>query len=139
MALIDDIYQHITPTHLLYIRLKKNHLEIKHIKSGKTIKGSSEKPFSNERLLIADYLIAEAYAKELIAELLNSKRKLLDRALTIVFQPADESIPDITPSEKRIYVDFASFIGAKYYYLVEHKRRLLDEEVREVVKGKQTT
>lgn len=139
MALIDDIYQRITPTHLLYIRLKKNHLEIKHIKSGKIIEGTSEKPFSNERLLIADYLIAEEHAKQLIAELLNSKRKLLDRALTILLQPADESIADITPSEKRIYVDFASFIGAKYYYLVEHQRRLLDEEVREIAKGKRTT
>lgn len=135
MALIDDIYQKITPTHLLYIRLKKNHLEIKHTKSGNFIEGTSEKAFSNDRLLIADYMVAEAYAKELIAELLNSKRKLLDRALTIVLQPADESIADITPSEKRIYNDFAHFIGAKYYYLVEHQRRLSDEEVREIAKG----
>lgn len=135
MALIDDIYQRIAPTHVLYIRLMKNRVEIKHVKSGKSIEGTSETNFSNDRLLIADNIVAENYTKQLIAELLESKRKLLYRALTIVLQPADESIPDITPSEKRIYQDFAAFIGAKKYYLVDHQRRLTDEEVGEIVKG----
>lgn len=134
MALIDDIYSFIAPTHLIYIRMSPNALEIKHLKSGKTITRKAEISFSNERLLITDPLIAEPFAKSLIAELLNSKKKLLDRALTIVLQPMHPAVDNFTPTEIMIFNDFACQIGGKFHFLVEHSRRLTDEEVREVVK-----
>lgn len=132
MALIDDIYQRMAPSHVIYVRLMKNRLEIKHLKTGKTLERTAETPFSNERLLITDPSKAESFAKELIAELLELNKKLLDRALTVVLQPVEPAFSEITPVEKMIYQDFAMYIGAKKYYLVEHRRRLTDEEVKEI-------
>lgn len=134
MALIDDIYSFIAPTHLIYIRMTPNALEIKHIKSGNTLTRKAETPFSNERLLITDPLIAEPFTKSLIAELLNSKKKLLDRKLTVVLQPMHPAIEVFTPVEQMIFQDFAYQIGGKCYFLVDHSRRLTDEEVTEITK-----
>lgn len=57
------------PMKLLFIELSKNHIHIKEINSGKTISKPATIPFSNDRLIIADFLAAETFFRESIDEL----------------------------------------------------------------------
>jgi hypothetical protein len=88
----------------------KNRIEVKHIQSGKIISKTSEKPFSNDRLIIAYYENAESLMKSIIHELFI--KKTFDRPNFFLLQPIDKDITEITPVESRIYQDFAAFSGA---------------------------
>jgi hypothetical protein len=136
MSLLKNVLQRVLPTPILYVRFKKNELEIKHIQSGKTISRKSTITFSNDRLLIADFEPAEAFMRTVTRELLNSKNKTFTPSLKIVFQPVDSVINAVTPSERRIYVDSAYFAGARYVWIIEHQNLLSDEDVLAITKNK---
>ena len=67
------IIERLLPDRILYVKLMKNRIEVKHIQSGKIISKTSEKPFSNDRLIIANYEIAESLLKDIIHYLFIKK------------------------------------------------------------------
>jgi len=81
MSLFETILNKLIASPILYVRFKKNELEIKHIQSGKSISRKSTIQFSNNRLLIADFEPAEAFMREVTYELLNIKNKKLKPTL----------------------------------------------------------
>jgi len=135
MSLFETILNKLIPYPILYVRFKKNELEIKHIQTGKSISRKSTVSFSNDRLLISDFEPAEQFMRELIDELLNQKDKTLKKSIGIVFQPVDSVINTITPVERRTYYDSANFAGAKYIWIVDHQNLLSDEAVLEITKN----
>lgn len=122
-----SIIESLLPDRILYVKLMKNKIEVKHIESGKIITRVSEKPFYNDRLIIAYYEVAEVLMKSMINELFKSK--LFDRPIYMLLQPIDKDIVEITPVESRIYVDFASFSGATKVSIYPTQENLSDQEV----------
>ncbi len=118
----------------LYIRLSKNKVEIKHIETGQHITRNSPRPFSNDRLIIADFELAEEFMRNLVAELLNLKNRSSKRNLDVVFQIIDPDITFITPVERRTYLDSIEHAGAICCWICDHQRALTDEEVMEYKK-----
>ena len=55
-----------------YVKISINTIEVIDVVSGRSIKEMSNVPFSNERLLFAEFDIAEAFIKRLVVKL-NSK------------------------------------------------------------------
>ena len=121
------IIERLLPDRILYVKLMKNRIEVKHIQSGKVITKTAEKPFSNDRLIIANYENAETLLKSIIHELFI--KKTFDRPNYILLQPVDKDIVEITPVESRIYVDFAAFSGASKVKIYPTQESLTDEEV----------
>ena len=136
MKLIKTLFKKITKSPILYVRFKKNEVEIKHIQSGKSISRKATTPFSNNRLLIADFEPAEQFMREVTYELLNIKNKFLKPSFKMVFQPVDPVVNTVTPSESRIYIDSAHFAGARYIWIIDHQNLLSDEAVLDIVASK---
>lgn len=131
MSLVEDIYKRLAPKPTIYVRLSKDCVEIRHIQKGTEIMRTALTKFSNDRLIIADFLIAEEFCKQCITELLGNESNLLKKGLRVVLQIIDPEIKTITPTESRIYNDFAFNIGARELYTCEHQNRLTDDEVAE--------
>ena len=101
-SLLNILVTRILPKSTVYVKLKKNRLEITDIDSGKTLVRDASIPFSNDRLLIAENIPAERLAKELIAELLLHDKKLFNRPIRMVLQPVDPEITEVTAVERMI-------------------------------------
>lgn len=129
MTIISDIYKRFAPKHTLYIRLFKNQGEIKHLESGNSITKKAVPRYSNDRLIISDINLAEAFYRDLIRELLNTKNSPFEKGLRIILQPIDNEIKEISDSESRIYQDFAYNIGAREYFLCRHQNILTSEDI----------
>jgi len=132
-SLLNILVTRILPKSTVYVKLKKNRLEITDIDSGKTLVRDASIPFSNDRLLIAENIPAERLAKELIAELLLHDKKLFNRPIRMVLQPVDPEITEVTAVERMIYQDFALHAGARYFWLCEHQHPMSAQEVLDFI------
>ncbi len=121
------LIERLLPDRILYVKLMKNRIEVKHIQSGKIISKSAEKPFSNDRLIIAYYENAESLMKSIIDELFIEK--IFHRPNFFLLQLIDKDITEITPTESRIYQDFAAFGGASKVKIYPTQENLSDDEV----------
>ena len=134
MSIVTDLVSWVLPKSTVYLKLMKNRLELTHIESGKMLSGTATIPFSNDRLLIAENIPAEKFAKELIAELLLHNKKLFNKRIRMVLQPVDPEITEITAVERMIYHDFAFHAGARYIWVCEHQRPMSAQEVLDFMK-----
>lgn len=129
-----SLLEFILPPEILCLRILKNKLEVKHIQSGREIKKSAVIPFSNDRLLIADFNNAEALFREVNNEMFSSKS--FRKSLHVVVQPVDEMIKNISSVENRAYIDFAEFAGASKVRIYPTQEKLSDQEVLDFLKRK---
>lgn len=118
--------------HLFYLRILKNKLELKHIESGKTIKRTAVKAFSNERLLIADFSNAEELLRILLAELTD--KNIFQPRCQFVVQPVDDVIKDISQVEMRAYIDICEHAGGSVVKVYDKQELLTDEQVKEILR-----
>ena len=136
MSLLTKFFDKIIKKKLLYVRLSKNSIEIKEVHTGKSISRKALVHYSNERLIIADFLEAEKFFREVIDELLNQKHKTFKKSLSVVLQIVDDQIKSSTVVEQRIYADAFEHAGAAYYWFVEHQNLLSNEEIIEIANRK---
>jgi len=134
MSLFQTLFKKITESPILYVRFKKNEFEIKHIQSGKSISRKATTPFSNDRLLIADFETAEAFMKNIIDELLKDENKLILKSNRIIIQPVDSILNTITPNDKKLYIECGITSGAKDVWLTNKPGLLSDEAILELLK-----
>jgi hypothetical protein len=127
--MINKLIELIGKRQTLYIKLSKNKVEIKHIESGQLITRNSPRAFSNDRLIIADFELAESFMRDLVDELLNKKKRSSKKHLDVVIQIIDPEIEIITPVERRTYRDSIEHIGAIRCWICEHQKNLTDDEV----------
>ena len=125
-----DIIRKFSSKKVLFVRLAKNTAEIKDIETGNLISRKSLEAFSNERLIVADFIIAEKFLLEIVNELLNHKNK----SLKIVLQINDSEIKEICNTEKVIYQDLMCQIGVTNYWLIEHQKEINDEQILNIIK-----
>ena len=81
-----------------YVKISINTIEVIDVVSGRSIKEMSNVPFSNERLLFAEFDIAEAFIKRLVVKL-NSKL----RTSFFLVHPVELNEGGISSTEKRIF------------------------------------
>lgn len=118
----------------LYIRMAKDQIRVLNLNNGQSTERSARSPFSNDRLIIADYEKAEEELQAAISEVVESG--VIPPALKIVFQIVDDRIHEITPVERRTYLDSCMHAGAKQVVICEHERALTDAEALELLKRK---
>jgi len=81
-----------------YVKISINTIEVIDVVSGRSIKEMSNVPFSNERLLFAEFDIAEAFIKRLVVKL-NSKL----RSSFFLVHPVVLNEGGVSSTEKRIF------------------------------------
>jgi hypothetical protein len=81
-----------------YVKISINTIEVIDVVFGRSIKEMSNVPFSNERLLFAEFDIAEAFIKRLVVKL-NGKL----RTSFFLVHPVELNEGGVSSTEKRIF------------------------------------
>ena len=132
MRMIYKLIDKIFPKRLLFMILSPNSVFLKDIETGKTISKKSLTAFSNDRLIISDFIIAEQFLREVLDEFYNEKGKVFRKSMKIVLQIIDKDKPIVTNVERRIYQDLVLHMGAAYFWLIEHQNNVNDTEIIEI-------
>ncbi|MCF8277372.1 MAG: rod shape-determining protein [Flavobacteriales bacterium] len=115
-----------------YIQFRFNEIEIKNLESGRSLKRTASVPFSNQRMILAEFEIARELLNSMIVEVKSHLNPL--REVTMVMHVVDE-IPDgWADVEKRAYRDLAEQTGARTVLLSEYKGSLSDSIIMEGIK-----
>jgi hypothetical protein len=103
-------------------------MEVKNIDTGKVTSRKSVHNFSNDRLIISDFIKAESFLRELIKEVSNHN-SFITPALKMLIQPVDDDIKNITEVELRTYKDSAEHAGGKIVLIYDKQDKLTDNQV----------
>lgn len=125
MSLLDKIL----PPDIIYLRLLKNKIIVRDVRTGREIEKKADVPFSNDRLIIAEFEPLETILRTALNEVQNKKGKVSLRNMKMVIQVMDETIIEMTSTEKRAYRDTASFCGARMVWLEPSQNILTDDFV----------
>jgi hypothetical protein len=109
--------------HTLYLRVHKTKIEIRNITNGKESIVKPIKTYSNSRLIIADFIVAEEYLRQAIKEVCPNNN------IKILFQPIDENIKNYSPVETRSFIDSSEHAGAKSVVIDLTQKKLSDQEI----------
>lgn len=115
----------------LYIRLYTNSVLIRDVESKKEIKREAIKPFSNGRLLFADYEQGEELLIQTIKELFAGEPVF---SFNIILQPMEKIEGGLSSVEKRAFIDSMQHIGGKNIIIYDETNHLNDGMVLEMVK-----
>ena len=112
----------------LYLVVYKNSMKVKNLENGIVASGNSELAYSSSRLLIADPIIAESFAKVLLKQVYSSIEQRT-RTVRIVCHPFDKDLSELSPAEKMIFTDFVNNIGGHEIILANSDKEMTDEEL----------
>ncbi|GAA3781502.1 hypothetical protein GCM10022271_12260 [Corallibacter vietnamensis] len=88
---------------LFYVKIWKNRIEIIDVEKGNSICDKSNISFSNDRLLISDFDIAEKFFKKQVEKL--KKDYKVKRYNSFIVQPMELNEGGISEVEKRIFLE----------------------------------
>ena len=114
----------------VYIKISHNKIEITNLTSGETVSRASQKQFSSDRMLVAEFNVAENLVREILAEMGIAKKNL-----KILIQQIDQFEDELFETEKRILRDLAEQAGGTEIYLVNRKKSMTKEEVIDFLAG----
>jgi hypothetical protein len=107
----------------VYIKIYPDKVEISNIHTGETISKTALIKFSSNRMLVADFNIAEDLIRTGLKELRLSKY-----SLKILIQQMKSFEGGIFESERRILRDLGDMAGGFSVTIVEHTRVLSNDE-----------
>lgn len=107
----------------LYLRIARDHLYVKNVENGREAELHANPPFSNARLLIADFSQAERLIKQLMKEVLT-KRFMLVIAPKMVIHPLECLEGGLSMVEERALWEVGKSSGARQ--VVVHVGERLD-------------
>lgn len=114
----------------LYVHITRNRMRIRHIESGREISLDSAQPFTNSRLLVADFSAARHLLKRGIREAAGR----FGLAPAIVIYPAEMMDGGLSESDERLLLDLGYDTGARYVAVVTDA--LSDTEAGQIAKGR---
>ena len=113
---------------IIYVRVFLDSIELRHVTKEMTIKRKAINKFSSERLLIADFLNANNFIRELLDEI--EGKKTFKRALNAVIQPMEKKEGGLSQVEQRAFYDLMEQAGAVRVEIYEKDDLLTDEAVK---------
>jgi MreB/Mbl protein len=111
----------------VYIKIFYNKVEITNLKTGETISRQALEPFSNKRLVVADFNVAELLIRSIVKELQLTK-SFIGRSLRIIIQQMENLEDGLSETEKRVLRDLSEQAGGAFVIIVEHTRPLSSNE-----------
>ena len=114
-------------TKYYYVQWRTNELTVKRLQTGTTIRRKSKKPFSNDRLILADFETAEQFLRTIIREL--EPRSIIPGQIDMVVHIMEAVPGGLSQVEQRAFRDSAEHVGARGVMISEHKHSLSDQQV----------
>lgn len=115
----------------VYVKIYPDKIEITNIKTQQTIARTSTTKFSSNRLLVAEYNVAQTLIREIVKELGLSRR-----SLKVLIQQMKEFEGGLYEAEKRVLRDLAEQAGGVSVYIVNRTQIMNDEEIQGFLKLK---
>lgn len=115
--------------HIIYLKVYPGSIEIRNLKNGESLKKSSIKDFSNDRMVVADFGIASNLANSIMKEL-----KITSGSITAIAQQMVVHEEVLHDSEKRVLRDICENIGASTVYIITNDQPMTDQEVLDFLK-----
>jgi len=121
------------PPDFFYVRVYKNRFHVRKIGDEiKEIEIEAEMPFSTDRLLVGEFLVAEKILSKVFKELGESR--LLSKGPMVVMQPMEMSGEELSEVEERILRELA-YGSRAFRASVWLGKELTDEEVKDKAKN----
>jgi hypothetical protein len=113
----------------IYVRISDNRIVVRRLDKSVELERTPELPFSNNRLLLADY--------DNLYELLNSTLIEIDKGVInkykFIFQLVVEDLIEVAQTEKMCLNDLGQRCGANWVYIIEHTNKLTDIELQRIL------
>lgn len=97
----------------LYLKLSCNQMHLTHLQSGRTLSLQADPPFSNQRLLVADFAVAEHLLQHALAQLLPKRFLRLSVPPQLLIQPLERLEGGLSQVEERILLELGLGCGAR--------------------------
>ena len=115
-------------TSTVYVRIRKNEFQVRHIESGREVRTRSQVPFTTQRLLVGDFVAAVDCLRQSLRDVRYGPRFLA--APTVVMHPLEMNEGGLSAIERRALLELAEGAGGKIA-MVWEGRELADSEVKE--------
>lgn len=123
------IIHKLRPPIPVYIIVSRDYIKVINLENGQTASEISERIFSTSRLLIADTIVAEKFAAELLNRVCSAIQ-LRTRSLKVVCHPLDNELSNLSPVEKMIFTDFVFQIGGRHIRIISNEKELTVSELK---------
>ena len=110
----------------VYIKISVNNIEVTNLSTGKTLSKISPVAFSTSRIVIANFNVIEALLRDMLKEIIE--KKIFPVQLKVLIQQTQEVDGELTEIEKRTLRDLAELAGATHVEIVDHFRKLSDQD-----------
>ncbi|OWP65103.1 hypothetical protein CDA63_01740 [Hymenobacter amundsenii] len=117
----------IFPNHHLYIKIYSNEIEVVHLQKNQSARAKSSRAFSTDRMLLADFHVAEEFLRSVIRGF-GSGKQLFSWSHTALIQQMIDLGGGLCEVEKRTLRDLCEHTGAKYAFIVPHTDELSNEQ-----------
>ncbi|OLU31140.1 hypothetical protein BVH03_08860 [Pseudomonas sp. PA15(2017)] len=107
-----------------YLRIACNHLHLTHLESARVTVLEADPPFSNQRLLVADFSIADRLIAKTVQGLMPKRLTFLNAAPKLLIQPLERLEGGLSQVEERILMELGMGAGARK--VVVHVGEILD-------------
>lgn len=113
-----------------YIKLYVNRIEIEDLVNKKSISENSQTEFNNQRLLVADFMKAETFIKNVF-----KNNKLTTKNSVGIIQQIEMSEGGLSDIEKRILQELFTGVGINEIYIDESLANLTEKQLIEYKRG----
>ncbi|TNE81344.1 MAG: hypothetical protein EP332_04280 [Bacteroidetes bacterium] len=118
----------------VYIQVHANKIVIQRLDNMKSMERVSETPFSNERLIVADYEIATNLMQQMLKALFSDRMFFIPSpSLDICIQQISNFEGPITPFESRMLLDIAERCGGDNVVVEESQTELEPELAKKLL------
>lgn len=97
----------------LYLKLSCNQMQLRHLQSGRELLLPADPPFSNQRLLVADFAAAQHLLQRGIKTLLPMRFMRLSRPPQLLIQPLERFEGGLSQVEERLLLELGLGCGAR--------------------------
>jgi rod shape-determining protein MreB len=119
-------------TSTLYVRIRPNEFQVRHLESGREVRVQSQVPFTTQRLLVGNFIAAEDCLIKAFKEVRYGPRYLA--APTVVMHPLAMTEGGLSQIEARALQELAEGAGGKTS-IVWEGHELQDAEVKARVRA----
>lgn len=113
-----------TVANTFYLRIACNHLHLTHLESSRVAVVEADPPFSNQRLLVAEFSIADRLIAKTVQSLMPKRLAFLNAAPKLLIQPLERLEGGLSQVEERILMELGMGAGARK--VVVHVGEILD-------------
>jgi len=119
-------------TNPVYVKIRRNAFELRHVDSGQRCQVTSSQPFSTKRLLIGEVLVAETYLLEAVKGMF--RKQWFRPAPVLVMHPLEMIEGGLSSVEERVLLELAEAVGGRQG-VVWIGEELTDEQAKSVASG----